>query len=83
MRSRSSQHQAPNAQSAQYGAQCGFEERGMPRLEQKVVARRRLEELGYSEKQMRKKLDQVSAVLMLEHYLRFRAGQPHEPDGSS
>jgi putative Holliday junction resolvase len=47
------------------------------------AARRRLEELGYSEKQMRKKLDQVSAVLMLEHYLRFRAGQPHEPDGSS
>jgi putative Holliday junction resolvase len=43
------------------------------------AARRRLEELGYSEKQMRKKLDQVSAVLMLEHYLRFREGQPDEP----
>jgi putative Holliday junction resolvase len=47
------------------------------------AARRRLEELGYSEKQMRKKLDQVSAVLMLEHYLRFRAGQPDEPEESS
>lgn len=47
------------------------------------AARRRLEELGYSEKQMRKKLDQVSAVLMLEHYLRFREGQPDEPEESS
>ena len=43
------------------------------------AARRRLEELGYSEKQMRKKLDQVSAVLMLEHYLRFRETRPDEP----
>ena len=36
------------------------------------AAKRRLEELGYSEKEMRAKLDQVSAVLMLEQYLRFR-----------
>jgi putative Holliday junction resolvase len=43
-------------------------------------ARRRLEELGYSEKQMRAKLDQLTAVLMLEHYLRFREGQPDQPE---
>jgi putative Holliday junction resolvase len=39
------------------------------------AAKRRLEELGYSEKEMRGKLDQVSAVLMLEQYLRFRESQ--------
>ena len=46
------------------------------------AARRNLEDLGYTEKQMRAKLDQVSAVLMLEQYLRFREGQgggPEEP----
>ena len=47
------------------------------------AARRHLEELGYSEKQMRKKLDQVSAVLMLEHYLRFREVRPDEPQASA
>jgi putative Holliday junction resolvase len=45
------------------------------------AARRNLQELGYSEKQMRAKLDQVSAVLMLEQYLRFREGQGGEPVG--
>ncbi|HET6362553.1 MAG TPA: Holliday junction resolvase RuvX [Gemmatimonadota bacterium] len=40
------------------------------------AAKRRLEELGYSEKEMRNKLDQLSAVLMLEQYLRFRESQP-------
>lgn len=44
-------------------------------------ARRKLQELGYSEKEMRAKLDQVSAVLMLEHYLRFHEGQPDGPEG--
>jgi len=44
-------------------------------------ARRKLQELGYSEKQMRSKLDQLSAVLMLEHYLRFREGQLDGPEG--
>lgn len=39
------------------------------------AAKRRLEELGYSEKKMRGKLDQVSAVLMLEQYLRLRESQ--------
>ena len=39
------------------------------------AAKRRLEELGYSEKEMRGKLDQLSAVLMLEQYLRFRESQ--------
>ena len=39
------------------------------------AAKRRLEELGYSEKEMRGKLDQVSAVLMLEQYLRLRESQ--------
>ena len=45
------------------------------------AAKRRLEELGYSEKQMRGKLDQLSAVLMLELYLRFREsrGDPETP----
>ena len=38
------------------------------------AARRRLRELGYSERSMRDKLDQLSAVLMLEQYLRLRAG---------
>lgn len=41
------------------------------------AAKRRLRELGYSEKEMREKLDQVSAVIMLEQYLRFREGQSH------
>lgn len=40
------------------------------------AAKRRLEELGYSEKEMRGKLDQLSAVLMLEQYLRFRESHP-------
>src|SRR5687768_8810998 len=40
------------------------------------AAKRRLEELGYSEKEMRSKLDQLSAVLMLEQYLRFRESHP-------
>jgi putative Holliday junction resolvase len=46
------------------------------------AARRRLEELGYSEKVMRDKLDQLSAVLMLEQYLRFRETQsgPERPE---
>ena len=45
------------------------------------AAKRRLEELGYSEKQRRGKLDQLSAVLMLELYLRFREsrGDPETP----
>lgn len=38
------------------------------------AARRRLRELGYSERVMRDKLDQLSAVLMLEQYVRLRAG---------
>ena len=46
-------------------------------------ARRKLEELGYSQKEMRAKLDQLSAVLMLEHYLRFREGQPDQPEGTT
>ena len=46
-------------------------------------ARRKLEELGYSEKEMRAKLDQLSAVLMLEHYMRFREGRPDEPEGAT
>ncbi|HYO46147.1 MAG TPA: Holliday junction resolvase RuvX [Gemmatimonadota bacterium] len=45
-------------------------------------ARRKLQELGYSEKKMRAKLDQVSAVLMLEHYLRFHEGQRDDPKGA-
>jgi putative Holliday junction resolvase len=44
-------------------------------------ARRRLQELGYSEKEMRAKLDQLSAVLMLEQYLRFREGQENAAGG--
>ncbi|HEU4464140.1 MAG TPA: Holliday junction resolvase RuvX [Gemmatimonadota bacterium] len=40
------------------------------------AAKRRLEELGYSEKEMRGKLDQLSAALMLEQYLRFRESHP-------
>jgi putative Holliday junction resolvase len=44
-------------------------------------ARRRLQELGYSEKEMRTKLDQLSAVLMLEQYLRFREGQENAAGG--
>jgi len=47
------------------------------------AARRRLQELGYSEKEMRDKLDQLSAVLMLEQYLRFRESQPDEPEGAA
>jgi putative Holliday junction resolvase len=38
------------------------------------AARRRLNELGYDEREMRDRLDQVSAVLMLEGYLRRQAG---------
>lgn len=38
-------------------------------------AKRRLQELGYTEKEMRDKLDQLSAVMMLEQYLRFREGR--------
>lgn len=38
------------------------------------AARRRLHELGYGEREMRDRLDQVSAVLMLEGYLRRQAG---------
>jgi putative Holliday junction resolvase len=44
------------------------------------AAKRRLRELGYSEKEMRQKLDQVSAVIMLEQYLRFRETQS-DPEG--
>lgn len=44
-------------------------------------ARRHLQELGYSEKEMRAKLDQLSAVLMLEHYLRFREGRDEAAEG--
>ena len=40
------------------------------------AAKRRLQELGYSEKVMRDKLDQLTAVMMLEQYLRFRETQP-------
>lgn len=47
------------------------------------AARARLRELGYSEKEMRGKLDQLSAVLMLEQYLRFREGQPKDPEGAA
>ena len=46
------------------------------------AAKRRLEELGYSEKQMRGKLDQVSAVLMLEQYLRLRETQRDQGGGA-
>ncbi len=46
------------------------------------AAKRRLEELGYSEKEMRDKLDQLSAVLMLEQYLRFRESQ-QDPESPS
>ncbi|HET6616646.1 MAG TPA: Holliday junction resolvase RuvX [Gemmatimonadota bacterium] len=35
-------------------------------------ARRTLQELGYSERKMRGKLDQLAAVLMLEHFLKYR-----------
>jgi putative Holliday junction resolvase len=47
------------------------------------AARRRLQELGYSEREMRDKLDQLSAVLMLEHYLRFRENRPPAPEGTA
>lgn len=47
------------------------------------AAKARLRELGYSEKEMRGKLDQLSAVLMLEQYLRFREGQPEGPEGAA
>jgi putative Holliday junction resolvase len=47
------------------------------------AARRTLQELGYSEKKMREKLDQLSAVLMLEHYLKFREGHPRPPAGAA
>lgn len=45
------------------------------------AARRRLQELGYSERKMRDKLDQLSAVLMLEQYLRLREtrSEPERP----
>lgn len=39
------------------------------------AARARLRELGYSERQMREKIDQVTAVLMLEGWLRREAGR--------
>jgi putative Holliday junction resolvase len=45
------------------------------------AARRTLRELGYSEKKMRGKLDQLSAVLMLEHYMKYREQRP--PAGAS
>ena len=41
-------------------------------------ARRMLRELGYSERKMRGKLDQLSAVLMLEHYMKYR--ETHRPE---
>ena len=37
------------------------------------AARTRLREIGYSEREMRSRLDQLSAVLMLEGWLRARA----------
>ncbi len=37
------------------------------------AARTRLRDLGYSEREMRSRLDQLSAVLMLEGWLRARA----------
>ncbi|HEY7472499.1 MAG TPA: Holliday junction resolvase RuvX [Gemmatimonadota bacterium] len=40
------------------------------------AAKRTLRELGYSEKKMRGKLDQLSAVLMLEHYMKFCERRP-------
>jgi putative Holliday junction resolvase len=36
------------------------------------AARTRLREIGYSEREMRSRLDQLSAVLMLEGWLRAR-----------
>jgi putative Holliday junction resolvase len=45
------------------------------------AARRHLQELGYSEKEMRAKLDQLSAVLMLEQYLRFLEGRDDAAEG--
>ena len=44
------------------------------------AARRRLRELGYDEKAMRARIDQLSAVLMLEAWLRRRTvDAPVEP----
>lgn len=47
------------------------------------AAKARLRELGYSEKEMRGRLDQLSAVLMLEQYLRFRESRHDDPDGAA
>jgi putative Holliday junction resolvase len=44
------------------------------------AARRRLRELGYSERDMQGRIDQLSAVLMLEGYLQRRAAGATEPD---
>ncbi len=44
------------------------------------AARRRLRELGYTERDIQGRIDQLSAVLMLEGYLQRRAAGATEPD---
>ena len=46
------------------------------------AARTRLREIGYSEREMRSRLDQLSAVLMLEGWLRARALADEREKGS-
>ena len=45
------------------------------------AARTRLREIGYSEREMRSRLDQLSAVLMLEGWLRARALADQRKEG--
>jgi RNase H-fold protein (predicted Holliday junction resolvase) len=44
------------------------------------AARRALREAGHDERAIRTKVDQLSAVLMLEGYLRLRARQEERPE---
>jgi putative Holliday junction resolvase len=44
------------------------------------AARRALREAGHDERAIRTKVDQLSAVLMLEGYLRLRARREEEPE---
>jgi putative Holliday junction resolvase len=44
------------------------------------AARRALREAGHDERAIRTKVDQLSAVLMLEGYLRLRARQEEKPE---
>ncbi|HUP01365.1 MAG TPA: Holliday junction resolvase RuvX [Gemmatimonadota bacterium] len=46
------------------------------------AARARLRELGYSERDMRERLDQLSAVLMLEGWLRRRQAGEASPESA-